>query len=111
MGNDTKYDDLYGQISSKESRRAADKLFEATAEELADSFQPEGEEDERRKIGVSDITRKAIEVFGDKEKAEAWILEPCHALGGQRPADMLDTVNGQRQVEEILVGIEHGLFS
>ncbi len=51
------------------------------------------------------------EVFGSREKAEIWLKEPNRALSMQTPLDLLDTDEGAKQVEDVLIRIEHGVFS
>jgi putative toxin-antitoxin system antitoxin component (TIGR02293 family) len=51
------------------------------------------------------------EVFGSREKARLWLNEPNRALNMQTPLDLLDTDEGARQVEDVLIRIEHGVFS
>ncbi len=51
------------------------------------------------------------EVFGSREKAEIWLKEPNRALGMQTPLDLLDTDEGAKRVEDVLIRIEHGVFS
>lgn len=51
------------------------------------------------------------EVFGSREKAEIWLKEPNRALSMQTPLDLLDTDEGAKRVEDVLIRIEHGVFS
>jgi putative toxin-antitoxin system antitoxin component (TIGR02293 family) len=51
------------------------------------------------------------EVFGSREKAEIWLKEPNRALGMQTPLDLLDTDEGAKRVEDVLIRIGHGVFS
>ena len=50
----------------------------------------------------------AADVLGSREKARAW---PNRALGGVPPLSLLDTDIGARAVEDVLVRIDHGVFS
>ncbi len=54
---------------------------------------------------------QANETFGDAEKARRWLLHPNRALAGQAPLSLLDTDIGARQVENVLLRIEHGMHS
>lgn len=54
------------------------------------------------------ITRDALAVFGDKENARQWLLQPNHALGLSAPLDLLDTEIGSAAVKRILVAIAEG---
>ncbi len=51
------------------------------------------------------------EIFGSRAKAERWLKEPNQALQMQPPLELLGTDEGTRQVEEVLLRIEHGVFS
>lgn len=53
----------------------------------------------------------ATEVLGSVEKARRWMKAPNRALGGEVPFDLLDTDIGAHQVEEVLVRLDHGIFS
>ncbi len=57
------------------------------------------------------IIDRVEEVFGSREKAEIWLREPNRALDMQPPLDLLDTDEGAKQVEAVLIRIEHGVFS
>lgn len=47
--------------------------------------------------------------FGSVEKARAWMIRPTHVFGGRPPAELLDTDEGARLVDETLGRIEHGI--
>ncbi len=53
----------------------------------------------------------AADVLGSRSKARAWLVAPNRALGGVPPLSLLDTDIGARAVEDVLVRIEHGVFS
>ena len=53
----------------------------------------------------------AVDVFGDRQKASAWLSRPNQALGGRTPLSVLDTDVGVQEVDEILGRIEYGIFS
>ena len=57
------------------------------------------------------IWRRALEVFGDEEKAGEWLTTKIAALGGQTPMDTLMRVDGEEEVRKVLGRIEHGAFS
>ncbi len=54
---------------------------------------------------------EAIQVFEDRDIAMEWIATPVNALGGQKPADLLDTFAGRTMVRQVLGKIEDGEFS
>ena len=51
----------------------------------------------------------ACDVFGTVDKARAWMGRSTLQLDGRRPAELLDTDEGARLVEELLGRIEHGI--
>ena len=57
------------------------------------------------------ITLLASEVLGSLDKAKGWLSQPNRALAGTAPIQILDTEIGERQVEEVLERINHGIFS
>lgn len=57
------------------------------------------------------VVSQACETLGSLDKARAWLAAPNRATGGEAPIDLLDTEIGARQVEEILVRVDHGIFS
>jgi putative toxin-antitoxin system antitoxin component (TIGR02293 family) len=57
------------------------------------------------------IIARTEEVFGSRDKARLWLKEPNRALHMQPPLSLLDTDEGTRRVEDILIRIEHGVFS
>lgn len=54
---------------------------------------------------------QAVEVLGTIDKARVWLKTPNRALGGEMPLDLLDTDIGARQVEEVLLRLNYGIFS
>ncbi|THD61567.1 MbcA/ParS/Xre antitoxin family protein [Phenylobacterium sp.] len=51
----------------------------------------------------------AKNVFGSPAKASAWMVRPNRMLGGQRPIEVAETVEGADAVERVLERIGHGL--
>lgn len=54
---------------------------------------------------------KASEVFGDKQRAEEWLTKSAMGLDGQRPIDLLQTVQGAEIVNDFLTRLEYGVYS
>ncbi len=54
---------------------------------------------------------KATEVFGGKEAAEQWMSRPAGGLSGQRPVDLLQTVQGAELVNDFLTRLEYGVYT
>jgi putative toxin-antitoxin system antitoxin component (TIGR02293 family) len=53
----------------------------------------------------------ATDVFGDVEKARAWLKHPQHGLGGAVPLDYAETEIGAREVDNLLGRIDYGVYS
>ncbi|WP_283810395.1 MbcA/ParS/Xre antitoxin family protein [Bradyrhizobium guangdongense] len=62
-------------------------------------------------IRILEIKTLADRVFGDEDKAEAWLQRPNRALSGQRPAELLQDELGTAVVRELLEQIDHGIFA
>lgn len=60
---------------------------------------------------VARAVSQAVEVLGSIEKARVWLKTPNRALGKEIPLDLLDTEIGARQVEEVLLHLNYGIFS
>jgi len=57
------------------------------------------------------VILRAIEVFGDNERAMRWMQEGNPALSNQSPERALQTPEGRAEVLEVLGRIEHGVLS
>ena len=53
---------------------------------------------------------KAIDTLGDRKKAVHWLTTPNPVLGGEIPAQLLDTSAGTEEVESTLERIEFGVY-
>ena len=60
---------------------------------------------------VARVVSQAVEVLGSIDKARVWLKTPNRALGCEMPLDLLDTEIGARQVEEVLLRLNYGIFS
>jgi putative toxin-antitoxin system antitoxin component (TIGR02293 family) len=60
---------------------------------------------------VARSASQAVDVLGSIEKARVWLKTPNRALGREIPLDLLDTEIGARQVEEVLLRLNYGIFS
>jgi len=58
-----------------------------------------------------EIKTLADRIFGDEEKAEAWLHRPNPSLSGQKPMDLLKDELGTAVVREMLERIDHGIFA
>ena len=69
-------------------------------------------EEADKAVRIARISARAQQVFSGKpEYATDWLREPKSALGGRTPMQALATESGALAVEELLVGIEHGMFN
>ncbi len=59
---------------------------------------------------IVEVTARAIEVLGTKEKALRWLNTPVRSLGDQTPLSLLNTEAGFTQVEDILGRVEQGVW-
>ncbi len=60
---------------------------------------------------VASTLSQVVEVLGSIDKARVWLKSPNRALGSEMPLDLLDTEIGPRQVEEVLLRLNYGIFS
>jgi putative toxin-antitoxin system antitoxin component (TIGR02293 family) len=75
------------------------------------SGQPLSAEEADKTVRVARITARAQQVFdGKPEYAAEWLRTPKSALGDRTPMHALVTESGALAVEELLLGIEHGMF-
>jgi putative toxin-antitoxin system antitoxin component (TIGR02293 family) len=59
----------------------------------------------------SRLVRQAADLFGDIQKARAWLKHPQYGLGGAVPLDYARTETGAREVENLLGRIKYGVYS
>lgn len=60
---------------------------------------------------LAETLAKATEIFGGLEEAQRWMSSPAMGLNGQRPIDLLQTVQGAELVDDFLTRLEHGVYS
>jgi putative toxin-antitoxin system antitoxin component (TIGR02293 family) len=71
------------------------------------SGKPLSSEDSEKILRILRATRRAQEVFGDRDEGRAWLTGDVPALGG-RPLDLLDTQDGYELVMDELERIVFG---
>ena len=64
-----------------------------------------------RAVRIASIIRLAEEVFGNRETALRWLRHTSDRLKERTPLSMLQTEAGGREIESMLHGIAHGIFS
>jgi hypothetical protein len=57
-----------------------------------------------------DVLARAIEVFGEREKALQWLRTPVRSLGDKTPISLLGTPEGLARVLDTLGRVEHGVW-
>ena len=60
---------------------------------------------------LSRLLEHAKKVFGDVDKARAWLKHPQYGLGGAVPLDYAETEVGAREVDNLLGRIDYGVYS
>lgn len=68
-------------------------------------------EESDRLARVARVVALAEETMQDKGKAARWLRAPNRGLGGERPLDLLDTDEGARLAETVLLRLAHGIYS
>lgn len=63
-----------------------------------------------RLVRLARLYAKASEVIGDNQLARQWMQTPRSAFSGQTPFEMAQTELGAREVEDLLLRVEHGVF-
>lgn len=64
-----------------------------------------------RLLMLADIYVYGIEVFGEKERFNRWLISNIRALGGKRPVDRMNTQLGMQEVRHIIGRIAYGVYS
>ena len=73
------------------------------------SFTPE-ESDRLARLGR--IMRSTLDFFdGDLDEARRWLEAPAPALDGKKPIDLIINDAGVKAVEDLLIRLEHGVFT
>ena len=69
-------------------------------------------EESERLLRLSRIFERAVALFeGNVDAAIAWLKRPKRALGDKSPLTYSRTELGARQVEDLIGGLEHGVFA
>ncbi|MFC4161739.1 antitoxin Xre/MbcA/ParS toxin-binding domain-containing protein [Chitinimonas lacunae] len=96
------------------------RLSPATINRKASRDEALSMEDSERVVGMSNLigqVQTMVEQSGDPTGFDAakwlahWIEEPLPALGGARPADYLDTMEGIRLVANLLATMQSGAYT
>lgn len=68
-------------------------------------------DESERVLRIARVALRAADVLEGKENARKWLTEPARALGGEKPLEFADTEPGAREVERLLVRLDHGVYS
>ncbi|CAB3804810.1 hypothetical protein LMG28138_05578 [Pararobbsia alpina] len=103
-----------------------DQLFKrlglprATVDRKARNKQNLSQEQSERVVGLMKLVgqvRKIVEQSGDPTNFDAaqwagqWLERPNNALGGIRPAELMDTVEGQEVISGLLAKMQSGAYA
>ncbi|MBC7921641.1 MAG: DUF2384 domain-containing protein [Ferruginibacter sp.] len=61
-------------------------------------------------IHVAKVVARGLEVYGEAKFGQ-WIRSEVRALGNRKPLDLLWSSLGREQILELLIRIEHGMYS
>jgi putative toxin-antitoxin system antitoxin component (TIGR02293 family) len=67
-------------------------------------------EESDRVLRVVRMLSSAESVYGNRERALAWLRKPHARLEGRSPLSLIKTDTGSRIVEELLIQIDEGMF-
>jgi putative toxin-antitoxin system antitoxin component (TIGR02293 family) len=95
---------------SVEVASVALQLARRTLARRKESNRLDAQESERI-LRLADMAARATTILGTVEKAKQWLTADNRALGGVAPISLLDTDVGTRAVEDVLLRIEHGVYS
>jgi putative toxin-antitoxin system antitoxin component (TIGR02293 family) len=96
------------------------RLSTATLNRKASKQENLSPEDSERVLGVSKLIGQVHEMVrqsGESKGFDAarwladWLQQPVPALGGARPLDFMDTLEGQRMVSDLLARMQSGAYS
>jgi putative toxin-antitoxin system antitoxin component (TIGR02293 family) len=59
----------------------------------------------------SRLLERATELFGNIDKARAWLKHPQRGLGGAIPLDYAETEVGAQEVEKLLGRMKYGVYA
>lgn len=68
-------------------------------------------EESDRLSRIARLTARAAETFGSQDAAVEWLREPNGGLGGAHPLDLLKSGEGAILVEQVLIRIDHGVYT
>ena len=99
-GIDMPLEQLAGKLSISRSTLQRRKIAGRLTSEESDKV-----------LRFSRLLQQATELFGNVDKARAWLKHPQRGLGGAIPLDFAETEIGAREVERLLGRIDYGVYS
>lgn len=60
---------------------------------------------------LAEVIAAAIDVFGSREAAEAWLERPAMGLDQERPIDLIATPAGHDEVMSFLERVKYGVYT
>lgn len=60
---------------------------------------------------VEDIERLATKVFGNADKANAWLRKPMKRFSGKSPLEAANEKANAQAIRELLNGLDHGYLA
>jgi putative toxin-antitoxin system antitoxin component (TIGR02293 family) len=99
------------RLPKQKHTRTAGSKTPAPSSAIAAADRPEAWEPHRAHEAESLVLIRALEVFGDGERALQWLREANPALKNETPIRVIQTAEGQREVINILGRIQHGVIS
>jgi uncharacterized protein (DUF2384 family) len=60
---------------------------------------------------VKEIEKLATKVFGNAEKANAWLRKPMKRFAGKSPLEAANEKANAQAIRELLHGLDHGYLS
>ena len=63
-----------------------------------------------RLVRLAELYARASDVIGDDALARQWMQTPRDAFGGRTPFELAGSELGAREVEDLLLRVEHGVF-
>lgn len=96
-----KDEELYRLIAPRRTLNRRETEGQALSAEEAD-----------RAVRVARVAARAQQLFSRKpDYAQEWLRTAQRALGERSPIEVLGSESGARAVEEVLLGLEHGIFA
>lgn len=62
-------------------------------------------------LAIAQITQQGVALFGSAERFQEWLQTPNYALGGKKPAGMLEDAYGRSLVAAEMHHIAHGVLA